>query len=174
MELSGNKVKLQANDSEEGVEVPVEWIDPVKTVKDMLDDFGGVTEVPIPLPSVNKDTLDKIVEYMKFDFENPLSYDGVDNDDDGDDPMDVPKRKYDDLTDWEKEYCNTNVDRLCELISAANYLNYRRLLDTTAMTIAESIKGKTPEEIRTYFNIKNDFTPEEEEQIRKENEWATT
>lgn len=28
------------------------------------------------------------------------------------------------------------------------------------------------EEIRTTFNIVNDFTPEEEEQIRKENEWA--
>lgn len=34
------------------------------------------------------------------------------------------------------------------------------------------IKGKTPEEIRKTFNIENDFTPEEEEQIRKENEWV--
>lgn len=32
--------------------------------------------------------------------------------------------------------------------------------------------GKTPEEIRKTFNIKNDFTPEEEEQVRKENEWC--
>jgi len=34
------------------------------------------------------------------------------------------------------------------------------------------IKGKTPEEIRKLFNIVNDFTPEEEAQIKKENEWA--
>lgn len=34
------------------------------------------------------------------------------------------------------------------------------------------IKGKSPEEIRKTFNITNDFTPEEEEQIRRENEWA--
>jgi Skp1 family, dimerisation domain len=34
------------------------------------------------------------------------------------------------------------------------------------------IKGKSPEEIRRTFNIKNDFTPEEEDQIRRENEWA--
>lgn len=33
-------------------------------------------------------------------------------------------------------------------------------------------KGKTPEEIRTLFNITNDFTPEEEENIRKENAWC--
>ena len=29
------------------------------------------------------------------------------------------------------------------------------------------IKGKTPEEIRKTFNIKNDFTPAEEEQVSK-------
>lgn len=34
------------------------------------------------------------------------------------------------------------------------------------------IKGKTPEEIRRQFNIVNDFTPEEEAQIRGENRWA--
>ena len=32
--------------------------------------------------------------------------------------------------------------------------------------------GKTPEEIRRIFNIKNDFTPEEEEEVRRENQWA--
>ena len=37
---------------------------------------------------------------------------------------------------------------------------------------ANMIKGKSPEEIRKTFNITNDFTPEEEEQIRRENEWA--
>jgi len=32
------------------------------------------------------------------------------------------------------------------------------------------LKGKTPEEIRKLFNIENDFTKEEEDQVRKENE----
>lgn len=31
------------------------------------------------------------------------------------------------------------------------------------------IKGKSAEEIRRTFNITNDFTPEEEAQIKKEN-----
>jgi S-phase kinase-associated protein 1 len=34
------------------------------------------------------------------------------------------------------------------------------------------MKGKTPDEIRKLFNIKNDFTLEEEEEIRRENRWA--
>ncbi|EEF29196.1 skp1, putative [Ricinus communis] len=55
---------------------------------------------------------------------------------------------------------------------AANYLNVKGLLDLTCQTVADMIKGKTPEEIRKTFNIKNDFTPEEEEEVRRENQWA--
>jgi len=32
--------------------------------------------------------------------------------------------------------------------------------------------GKNPEQIRQTFNIKNDFTPAEEEAVRAENKWA--
>ncbi|KAL6219175.1 hypothetical protein ACLB2K_012381 [Fragaria x ananassa] len=54
----------------------------------------------------------------------------------------------------------------------ANYLNIKELLDLTCQTVADMIKGKTPEEIRRIFNIRNDFTPEEEAEVRKENQWA--
>jgi len=46
------------------------------------------------------------------------------------------------------------------------------LLDLCCMTVANLIKGKTPEEIRRTFGIKNDFTPEEEEEVKRENQWA--
>ena len=61
---------------------------------------------------------------------------------------------------------------IVELFQAANYLNIKSLLDLTCQTVADMIKGKTPEEIRKTFNIKNDFTPEEEEEVRRENQWA--
>lgn len=51
------------------------------------------------------------------------------------------------------------------LLQAANYLDIKGLLDVTCKTVANMIKGKTPEEIRKTFNIKNDFTPAEEEQV---------
>ena len=39
-------------------------------------------------------------------------------------------------------------------------------------TVANMIKGKTPEEIRKVFNIKNGFTEEEEAHVHKENQWC--
>lgn len=40
-----------------------------------------------------------------------------------------------------------------------------------ANTLKDSLRGKSLEEIRKNLNVKSDFTPEEEEQILKENEW---
>ena len=58
---------------------------------------------------------------------------------------------------------------LFELILAANYMDIKMLLDLSCAKVASMIKGKSPEEIRKTFNIKNDFTPEEEAAIREEN-----
>ena len=57
-------------------------------------------------------------------------------------------------------------------LQAANYLDIKGLLDVTCKTVANMIKGKTPEEIRKTFNIKNDFTEEGEAQVCKENQWC--
>ncbi|KAL6213085.1 hypothetical protein ACLB2K_012532 [Fragaria x ananassa] len=58
------------------------------------------------------------------------------------------------------------------LAKVIEYLKKHGLLDLTCQAVADMIKGKTPEQIRETFNIKNDFTPEEEEEVRRENQWA--
>jgi S-phase kinase-associated protein 1 len=63
-------------------------------------------------------------------------------------------------------------EMLFELILAANNLDMKDLMDLCCAQVACLIKGKTPEEIRQTFNITNDFTPEEEAQVREENAWA--
>ena len=61
---------------------------------------------------------------------------------------------------------------LFEIILAANYLDIKGLLDLGCKTVAKMIEGKTTQQLRDQFSIENDFTPEEEERIRRENEWA--
>ena len=61
---------------------------------------------------------------------------------------------------------------LFEIILAANYPDIKALLDVGCKTVANMVKGQSPDAIRKIFNIQNDFTPEEEDRIRRENEWA--
>jgi S-phase kinase-associated protein 1 len=78
----------------------------------------------------------------------------------------------DDITEWDGTFIKVENEDLFEIILAANYLDIKPLLDLGCKTVANMIRGKTPEQIREMFNIENDFTPEEEEQIRRENEWV--
>ncbi|RVW40828.1 Actin-related protein 3 [Vitis vinifera] len=55
---------------------------------------------------------------------------------------------------------------------AANYLDTPGLIELLCWRVAEMIKGRKPEEIRQTFNIKNDFSPEDEAEIYKQYAWA--
>ena len=78
----------------------------------------------------------------------------------------------DEQTRWDKDYIKVDDETLFNTILAANYLDIKPLLDLTCKAVADEIKGKSPEEIRLRFNIKNDFTPEEEEEVKRENAWC--
>jgi S-phase kinase-associated protein 1 len=76
------------------------------------------------------------------------------------------------VQEWFATFVAVEQDVLFELILAANFMDIKPLLDLTCASVASMIKGKTPEEIRQTFNIVNDFTPEEEAQVREENKWC--
>lgn len=76
------------------------------------------------------------------------------------------------VQEWYSNFVAVDQEILFELILAANYMDIKPLLDLTCATVASLIKGKSPEEIRKQFNIVNDFTPEEEAQVREENKWC--
>eukprot|EP01033_Poteriospumella_lacustris_P019257 gene19257-13920_t len=76
------------------------------------------------------------------------------------------------VQEWYATFVAVDQDVLFELILAANYMDIKPLLDLTCATVASWIKGKNAEEIRKHFNIVDDFTPEEEAQVREENKWV--
>ena len=73
---------------------------------------------------------------------------------------------------WYADFISVEQVMLFELILAANYMDIKPLLDLSCATVASMIKGRTPQEIRETFNITNDFSPEEEAQVREENRWC--
>ncbi|MFS7949657.1 putative S-phase kinase-associated protein [Helianthus anomalus] len=127
-----------------------------QTIKHMIEDDCANTT--IPLPNVTGKIMSMVVEYCKKHVQSTNTK--------GKTVVD------DDLKAFDSEFVNVDQDTLFDLILAANYLNIKSLLDLTCKTVADMVKGKSTKEIRKMFNIKNDFTPEEEEQVRHENEWA--
>eukprot|EP01136_Pigoraptor_vietnamica_P044979 Opistho-1_new@22382 len=155
-------VKLQSSDGVE-ISVEIEVAKMSETVKNMIEDLGVEgDDTPIPLPNVTGPILTKVIEYCRHHKDDPPA---VEEDE-------SKEKRSDDIDAWDAEFCKVDQGTLFELILAANYLDIKPLLDLTCKTVANMIKGKTPEEIRKTFNIKNDFTPEEEEQVRRENEWC--
>ena len=155
-------VRLESSD-EVVVTVPAEIADMSVTIKNMREDLDPEGEATIPLPNVTGKILQRVILYCTHHHEHPEPAATEEKKD---------EKRTDDISPWDKEFCEVDQATLFELILAANYLDIKPLLDLTCKTVANRIKGKSPEEIRKTFNIKNDFTPEEEEQIRKENDWC--
>ncbi|VDK55208.1 unnamed protein product [Cylicostephanus goldi] len=156
-------MKLVTNDGET-FDVPLDVIRLSTTINTMLQDLGLDSESsdPIPICNVSGPIMKKVLTWCTFHKDDPPCTDDSDN----------REKRTDDIPSWDVEFLKVDQGTLFELILAANYLDIKGLLDVTCKTVANMIKGKTPEEIRRTFNIKNDFTPEEEEQIRKENAWC--
>lgn len=104
----------------------------------------------IPLSLVKGNVLSKILEFSQKHAES----------------------SSEDLKIWEAEFMKVDQPMLYELLVGANYLEIPKLLDLAYQAVADMIKGKSVDEIRRMFNIKNDFMPEEEDAIRKENPWV--
>jgi S-phase kinase-associated protein 1 len=132
-------------------------------IKEMLADDEDDETPEIPLPNVQKDILDKVIEFCGHHVNDPMP------------EIDKPLKSAnmnDVVGDWDAKFIDVEQSTLFSIILAANYLDLPSLLDLSCAKVASMIKGKTPEEIRKTFNIVNDFTPEEEAQVREENKWC--
>ena len=122
------------------------------------------------LLQVSENVLKKVLEWCSQHKNDPAPT----QDDDAD-----SRKKTTDIEEWDQKFIQVDHEAILaanytdiKVILAANYMDIKAILDVGCKAVANMIKGKSPEEIRKTFNIQNDFTPEEEDQIRRENEWA--
>ena len=131
------------------------------TIKNLLED-SPEKGTPIPI-NISSETLTFVKNFCSFfHLEDTTT---TEKKEDSKEQKEQNEKRNTFLSTLEQE-------QLFSLILACNYLDIKCMLDSCCQFVANMIKGKTPENIRSMFNIKNDFTPEEEEQLRKENEWV--
>ena len=145
----------------EVLEVPVAVASTSELIAGKIKDSG--TDEDIPLTRVDKPTMEKVLIFMERmaehtppEIEKPLS------------STDLSQV----VEAWYFDYVNVETEKLFEITLAAEYLNIKPLLELSCAKVASQIKGKSIPEIRQYFSIENDWTPEEEERVMEENRWA--
>ncbi|KAK3412716.1 SKP1-like protein 1A [Eucalyptus grandis] len=121
-----------------------------KTLENMIHENCAST--PIPVPNITGKVLAGVVEFCSKHAEA-----GVDDES---------------LGAWDEEFVAVDHTTLFDYILAANFLEIPTLLDLGCQTVADMIKGKTPDEIKKTFEITTACTPEEEEEARRENQWV--
>ncbi|KAI2512779.1 Skp1 family [Fragilaria crotonensis] len=162
MDIDEGNVNLVSKEGD-SFTVPVEVAKMSELVKSMIDEESDEDVSEIPLPNVKATVLQKVIEFCKHHKDEPMT------------EIEKPLKSQnmaDVVQKWYADYVDVEQVVLFELILAANYMDIKPLLDLTCATVASMIKGKTPEDIRTTFNITNDFSPEEESQVREENKWC--
>ncbi|KAI3847991.1 hypothetical protein MKX03_001103 [Papaver bracteatum] len=124
-----------------------------KTLELMIADNDN-ENIVVPLTTITGSILAKVIEYCNKHAE--------------------VETRDEDKKIWDVQFVNFgSTEIVFDMIQASNFLNIKGLLDLTTNAVADMIKGKTPDEIRRTFNIEdNSFTPEEEEDVRRENSWA--
>ncbi|CAG5104300.1 Similar to Skp1: S-phase kinase-associated protein 1 (Rattus norvegicus) [Cotesia congregata] len=138
-------VQLQSSD-EQIFEVEIKVALMSATIKVMLETLGMEGEVNdevIPVTNVKGTILEKVVEWCKKHVD----------DEDKPELDDNHEKRSDDIPEWDVDFLKVDQQTLFAIIRAANFLDIKGLMDVTCKTVANMIKGKTPEEIRKTFNI---------------------
>ena len=140
-------------------------------IKNMLDGQEAGVETIVPFEKLEGKYLKYVVDYIEHHHGNlpePIEK-----------PIKAELKAV--VSEWDYAFLMTDLvkggdekdnETLIQVIVAANHLGIAPLLDLTTACMACLVRGKTTEQIRTLFNITNDFTPEEEARIAEENKWS--
>ncbi|GFZ05858.1 hypothetical protein Acr_18g0000280 [Actinidia rufa] len=120
------------------------------TIKNMVD--SECTGEVIPVPNISGEILALVIAYCKIHANQAASEDDLKKADDG--------------------IVNKGLNTLFNLLSAANFLDIKGLLDISSQKIADLIKDLPHQKVREIFNIVNDYTREEEAAVRSDHAWA--
>ncbi|KAK4711269.1 hypothetical protein R3W88_005782 [Solanum pinnatisectum] len=123
-----------------------------EVIKNIVQDVNCTSNV-ILLSNVDGKTMTKVVNYWKKHSEEGVTEDQLKN--------------------FDQDFLKMSQSELFDVLLTTNFLDDKQLKEVIIQVFADRTKGKTIEEIHEVFGIVNDYTPEEEEEVRKENVWAS-
>lgn len=136
-----------------------------KVIEGMISSIQLGKEEVIPVAAVGPATVDILIEWLTHYKNVPPAEDECDDEA-------FIRPSPDEMSPWDENFMmKLNTSEIFSLTNAANYLEITELLTVCCKAIAKLMREKSVEELREMFGIENDFTPEEEEQIRLENSW---
>ncbi|RWS00632.1 hypothetical protein B4U79_17793 [Dinothrombium tinctorium] len=131
-----------------------------ETFNEMIQLKIGQENEQIELPEVDSQTMEKLIEWIKH-------YKNQQSPDESDDKLSESK-----LDSWDKEFFQMPNELLFHVLTAANYLNMKRLMDKVCFVIALRLKGKTTKQMRQLMRVENDLSDQQIAEIEKEFGWC--
>lgn len=165
------------------MEAPIDAIKHCTTLKDAIEQIEHDEEdmvFPIMEENITKEQMEKIIEFCIY-------YNEVEDKNKFLPPKPMIKRMSEYSNDWLKSFIKVDEiydehnydlekdlkyrDFVFPLMNAANFLACEPLVEICAAASAEMLRGKPQDHMRKIFEVEDDHTPEELEQIRQENAW---
>ena len=134
-------------------------------VKDALDGIeDDEAPISVTVPRANGRTLEKVVEFMEYYTNNPFD----------DFVTPIHSTNWEELVsdEWYRNFLPMaeNDDELFDLLTIANFMEIRPLLDLACLKVTMQIVGKDHTEIQTFLSLPS-LSPEELVNARAENPW---
>ena len=116
-------------------------------IRDLLDNTSNITPITVPIDS---DPLRKVINFC-------INYTNA--------PQQIQ---------LQTTFLQENKQNLFQMLRVANFLEIDHLIDLISIHIADEIQGKTSKEIRTRFNLNNDFDQQQQKEIDEYDKWCLT
>lgn len=157
--LTGKEGRELFNTSETTLTVPRKLALESVLLKNALE--GKESEI-ITVPDVSLKTLKKVFEFLEYNSHHKLL------------PIETPLKcnHFPELVSdiWYSNYMDIPNQEIFDLLAAANFMDIPMLLQLVCAKIASITLGKTPKEIRIYFNIPKGAEEEDDDDEEKEME----
>uniref|UniRef100_A0A131YQ82 S-phase kinase-associated protein 1 n=1 Tax=Rhipicephalus appendiculatus TaxID=34631 RepID=A0A131YQ82_RHIAP len=160
---SSNTMKLQSSEGHV-FEVDLQTAMVSGTLRTMMEDIGKLNtddDEVVPLVNVNTATLKKVLQWATYHKDDWFLL--------AEDDAAIGARQP--LSSWDSEFFNVDQATLFQIIVAADYLDIKGLMNSACRTVANMIRAKTTEEMRKRLCIRNNFTPSEEQIVKRETKW---